>query len=142
VALRPLARAKQVRLEVEHPAVLEITGDEGRLKELLENLVDNAVKYTSAGGWVRVTVDLKGDDVRVTVADSGIGIPGEAVRHVFERFYRVDAARSREEGGTGLGLAIVEWIVQAHGGRVVVDSRPGEGTLVTVRLPRTHGAEA
>jgi two-component system phosphate regulon sensor histidine kinase PhoR len=112
-----------------------VNADEEAVGQVLDNLIDNAIKYTPEGG--RVRVELRGDSDRVVikVADSGIGIPREDLPRVFERFYRVDKARSRELGGTGLGLAIVKHIVQSVGGEVGVESRIGFGTIFTVRLP-------
>jgi two-component system phosphate regulon sensor histidine kinase PhoR len=98
--------------------------------------VDNAVKYTPAGGRVRVAWHPDGSDVRIDVEDTGIGIPAPDLPRIFERFYRVDRARSRELGGTGLGLSIVKHLVQSLNGQVTADSRPGKGSTFTVRLPR------
>jgi len=102
---------------------------------LFLNLVDNAIKYTPEGG--RVTLSWRREDgwVRVDVSDTGVGIPPEDLPHIFERFYRVDKARSRERGGTGLGLSIAQWIAHAHGGRIEVESQVGQGTTFTVWLP-------
>ena len=108
----------------------------GRLRELMVNLVSNAVKYNVPGGKVTITVGATGDgQVRVKVADTGIGIPKEAQPHVFERFYRVDKGRSKKAGGTGLGLAIVKHITALYGGTVTLESEVGRGTTVTVLLP-------
>jgi len=101
----------------------------------LDNLVDNAVKYTPAGGRVRVAWQTDGSGVRIDVEDTGIGIPAADLPRIFERFYRVDRARSRELGGTGLGLSIVKHLAQAHAGHVTAESRPGQGSVFTVRLP-------
>jgi signal transduction histidine kinase len=113
----------------------QVMGDPDRLKQLFLNLVDNAIKYTPAGGNVMLSLRREGDWVSVEVADTGIGIPPEHLDRIFDRFYRVDKARSREEGGTGLGLAIVKWIVDAHGGRVDVKSEVGKGSTFCVCLP-------
>jgi heavy metal sensor kinase len=112
-----------------------ILGDCDRIKQLLINLVDNAIKYTPQGG--KVVLGLRRADgwAALTITDSGIGIPPQDLAHIFERFYRVDKARSRAAGGAGLGLSIVQWIVQAHGGRIDVQSEPGKGTTFTVWLP-------
>jgi two-component system phosphate regulon sensor histidine kinase PhoR len=98
------------------------------------NLLENGVRYTPVGG--RVGVDLEVDDaaVRIHVSDTGVGIPPEAAPHVFERFYRVDSARSREQGGFGLGLSIVKWIAESHHGTVELTSQPGAGSTFTVLL--------
>ncbi len=113
-----------------------IVADEEAVHQILDNLVDNAIKYTPEGGWVRVDCRIHPDSVGIVVADSGIGIPRDDLPRVFERFYRVDKARSREMGGTGLGLAIVKHVVQSIGGAIEVESRLGEGTRFDVRLPR------
>jgi signal transduction histidine kinase len=102
------------------------------LRQVFFNLLDNALKYTPAGGSVEVRVER---GAQVTVRDTGIGIPAEHLPHVFDRFYRVDKARTRAEGGTGLGLSIARSIVAAHGGRIELNSAPGEGTTVRVVLP-------
>jgi two-component system phosphate regulon sensor histidine kinase PhoR len=113
-----------------------IMADEEAIRQILDNLIDNAIKYTPDGGAVRVTCRLAGENLSVEVADTGIGIPRDDLPRVFERFYRVDKARSRELGGTGLGLSIVKHLVQALGGQITVDSRVGAGTQFTVQLPR------
>ena len=107
----------------------------GRLKELLMNLMENAVKYSEPGGKVEVAVTKGAGTMTITVADNGIGIPPEAQERVFERFYRVDRGRARKNGGTGLGLAIVKHICQLYGGFVTLDSAPGRGSTFTVTLP-------
>ncbi len=112
-----------------------ILGDEDRLKQLLLNLVDNAIKYTQPGGGVRLSLAKDTGWAQLVVSDTGIGIPAEDLPHIFERFYRVDKARSRAQGGSGLGLAIAKWVVQAHGGVIKVDSIVGQGTTFTVTLP-------
>jgi two-component system phosphate regulon sensor histidine kinase PhoR len=114
--------------------------DEEAVSEILDNLVDNALKYTPSGGRIRVQWHREDGQVCLAVADTGIGIPDPDLPRVFERFYRVDKARSRELGGTGLGLAIVKHLVQAMHGSVAVTSRLGEGTTFTVRLPPAPGA--
>ncbi len=109
--------------------------DPRRLEQALANLLSNAVDFTEAGGRVEVRVAVRGEEVAVEVRDSGAGIPPEDLPRVFERFYRVDKARSRELGGTGLGLSIAREIVEAHGGRIELASRMGEGTTATIVLP-------
>jgi signal transduction histidine kinase len=101
----------------------------------VRNLIDNAVRYTKAGGNVSVRVAAAEDHVRLTVSDEGVGIPSRDLPRVFERFYRVDRARSRDTGGTGLGLAIVKHVTENHGGTVRVTSELGRGTTFEVRLP-------
>jgi len=114
---------------------LQVLGDADRLKQLFLNLMDNAIKYTPSGGTVTLSFERQDQWARVSVADTGIGIPARDLPHIFERFYRVDKARSREKGGTGLGLAICKWIVEAHGGRIQVQSQVGKGSVFTVWLP-------
>jgi heavy metal sensor kinase len=133
--MQPLAEKKAVVLLREPGASAPVEGDQTRLLQLLVNLVDNAVKYTPAGGRVAVLVDRHADQARLRVADTGVGIAPENLPHLFERFYRVDKARARAEGGFGLGLAIVEWIVKAHGGRITVESQADRGTTFTVTVP-------
>ena len=116
----------------------EVRADRGRLDQVLINLLDNAVKYSKEGGTVTVTGAQEGDLVRVFVRDTGIGIPEKDLPRLFERFYRVDEARSRERGGTGLGLSIVKHIVQAHGGSVQVQSTPGEGAEFSFTLQKAQ----
>jgi len=101
---------------------------------LVWNLVSNAVKYTPDGGTITLSLFQEGDWARLEVTDTGIGIPPEHLPHIFDRFYRVDKARSRAGGGTGLGLAIVKGIAEQHGGRVSVISEPGKGSTFTVWL--------
>ncbi len=130
-----LAREKGVALDTHLPPALPVTGDATRLEQLLLILLDNAVKYTPAGGRVTLTANPHRDRVELAVSDTGIGIPPEDRERIFDRFYRVDKARSRAAGGTGLGLAIARWIVDAHGGAIRVDSTPGQGSTFTVSLP-------
>jgi two-component system phosphate regulon sensor histidine kinase PhoR len=100
------------------------------------NLLDNAIKYNRAGGRVGVAIGEAPDEVTLAVSDNGIGIPAIHLTRIFERFYRVDSGRAREEGGTGLGLAIVKHVAQVHGGRVEVESEVGAGSTFRVHLPR------
>jgi len=116
------------------PAVT-ITGDGDRLRQVLLNLLDNARKYTPAGGKIDISVERHNGDAVLRVADTGIGVPPADVERVWDRFYRVDQARTRASGGAGLGLAIVKGIAEAHGGHVALASRPGQGTTVTLTLP-------
>ena len=129
--LQVSAQQRQVRLQC-FGREAQVTGDRELLKELLENLVQNAIRYNREGGFVQVTVKEQGSHVSVTVEDSGIGIPEDAKDRVFERFYRVDKSRSRETGGTGLGLAIVKHIAQIHDAAITLDSTLGKGTKITV----------
>ena len=112
-----------------------IRGDRARIEQVLINMVSNAIKYTHEGGRIRMTAGVEADQVWCSVRDNGIGIPKSDVNRVFERFYRVDKARSRESGGTGLGLSIAYEIVERHGGHIGIESRLGKGTLITVFLP-------
>ena len=122
------AAAKGMTLVNQAPD-LPVRADPGRLEQILGNIVDNAIKYGRAGGTVSVGGRASdAGQVEIFIQDDGPGIPPEALERVFERFYRVDKARSREQGGTGLGLAIVKHLVQSHGGRVWAASRPGCGT--------------
>ena len=121
-------------LRVEADPAVRLLGDRRQLVSALFNLLENAVKYSDAGAEVTVSARAAGDGVELDVADHGIGIPATDLERVFERFYRVDRARSRDTGGTGLGLAIVRHVAQNHGGDVVVRSREGEGSTFTLRL--------
>jgi two-component system phosphate regulon sensor histidine kinase PhoR len=133
--LKTPADAKGVKLINDLPD-LTATADVNRLEQVLANLVDNAIKYGRAQGTVTVGGEKTGDGkIEIFVQDDGPGIPTEALDRVFERFYRVDKARSREQGGTGLGLSIVKHIVQNHGGRVWVKSEPGKGAAFFFTLP-------
>ena len=118
----------------------EVTADVDEMKMSLAitNLVENAIKYNVDSGWVRVTLDADHKYFYLKVMDSGIGIPEEDVDHIFDRFFRVDKARSREVGGTGLGLAITKSIVQMHGGIIDVESVLGEGTTFAMRIPLNY----
>ncbi len=132
-------RGVSVGLQGDCPCYL--TGNLRMLDELLYNLVDNAIKYNRPGGSAVVTLSRQGEEVAVTVTDTGIGIAREQLDRIFERFYRVDKSRSKKTGGTGLGLSIVKHIVEYHGGRVEVQSREGEGTTFTCWLKRHPPAE-
>lgn len=136
--LRPIAGKRNVELTFE--SIREVTADvdEMKLSLALSNLVENAIKYNVDGGWVRVTLDADHKFFYVKVADSGIGISEEFQEYVFERFYRVDKARSRETGGTGLGLSITKKIVLMHQGAIKLQSKEGEGSTFTVRIPLTY----
>jgi heavy metal sensor kinase len=133
--MRPLAESRGLELRCTPPAAARVSGDDGRLRQVFINVLDNAIKYTPEGGRIEVGVETKGRDAVVAVRDTGIGIPTEHLPHVFERFYRVDKARSREQGGTGLGLSISKSIVRAHGGGIELTSVPGQGTACVVTLP-------
>ncbi|MCU0510222.1 MAG: cell wall metabolism sensor histidine kinase WalK [Anaerolineae bacterium] len=122
----------RVRLGTEDQAV--VLGDADRLRQLLLNLVDNAIKYTPSGGDVTLTLKREAGWVLVSVADTGCGIPEEDLPHIFERFYRADRSRARP-GGAGLGLSIAKWVAEAHGGELEVESEVGQGTVFTLYLP-------
>ena len=116
-------------------SMCDIRGDRTRIEQVLINMVSNAIKYTHDGGRIRMTAGQDGDEVWCTVRDNGVGIPKEDLEHIFERFYRVDKARSRESGGTGLGLSIAYEIVERHNGRFETRSQKGRGTTITLILP-------
>lgn len=130
------AAQKQIALTVEVPPALPaVRGDASLLLEVLQNLLDNAIQYTPAGGKIDVQAAANGREAVITVADTGIGIPSIDQERIFERFYRVDAGRSREAGGTGLGLSIAKHIVEAHGGRIWVESEVGAGSRFSFSIP-------
>ena len=133
--MRLLAEDKNITLNCEANGQIYIEGDRARLKQVVVNLVDNSIKYTSEGGTVRLNAGATKSSAVLIVEDNGVGIPAEAMPHLFERFYRVDKARSRQMGGTGLGLAIVKSIVTAHGGQITLDSTEGLGSRFRVELP-------
>ena len=133
--LQPLADAKRLQLDVGGTGC-QAQADPHRLQQAISNFVENAIKYTHPDGHVRVTAWCSAEEVGVTVADDGPGIPPEACAHIFDRFYRVDGSRGRDNGGSGLGLAICREIAGAHGGRVSVDSEEGAGSTFTLALPR------
>ena len=136
---RMRAARKDITLIADAPVNLpEIAGDYRRLAEVLQNLLDNAVQYTPSGGRISFGAAQSGSDVIFTVADTGIGIPQADQMRIFERFYRVDAARSREAGGTGLGLSIAKHLVEAHGGRIWVESEVGQGSQFHFSVPIFH----
>ncbi|HEY7418401.1 MAG TPA: ATP-binding protein [Ktedonobacteraceae bacterium] len=139
--LESLATEKGITLKVEANEPLLIIGDEARMIQVIMNLLDNALKYTSRGGTVTVRVQsAQVREVCLTVQDTGIGIAQEHTTHIFERFYRVDSARTRSAGGTGLGLAIVKWIVTMHQGTIAVTSQVGKGTTFSIVLPAYQAA--
>jgi two-component system, OmpR family, sensor histidine kinase SenX3 len=138
--MRRVARKKNITLQWRRfgrAAEYTVRGDETQLTSMFTNLVDNAVKYTPPGGRVEVTGGSEGAEIVIRVSDTGIGIPEAKLPRIFERFYRVDKARSKETGGTGLGLSIARHIAENHGGKVAVESTPGEGSTFTVYLPRS-----
>ena len=133
------ARSKGIKLVASCPEdTSKVMADQGQLEQVLLNLLDNAIKYTPDGGEVSIIATQTAQQVRISVSDTGIGIPQKDQNRIFERFYRVDEGRSREQGGTGLGLSIVKHIVQLHNGEVTVTSTPGNGSTFTVSLPMLH----
>jgi len=133
--LEVLAEEKNQTITVQGDASLTISADRLILRQALINLIDNAVKYSPAGGRIGVRVKAAGDEAQVEIQDSGPGIPAEHAEKVFQRFFRIDKARTRSEGGAGLGLSIVEWAVSVHGGRVEFDSPPGSGCTFRLHFP-------
>jgi two-component system phosphate regulon sensor histidine kinase PhoR len=134
--LQVKAEDKRIELAKQVPPELRVSAERAAVEQILTNLIENAIKYTPSGGRVNVSAELKGPKVRIIVADSGPGIPAEHHARLFERFYRVDDARSRDLGGTGLGLAIVKHLSLANGGDVSVESEVGRGSRFIVSLPR------
>jgi signal transduction histidine kinase len=137
--MRRVARKKDITLQWKRfgrAAEYTVYGDETQLASMFTNLVDNAVKYTPPGGRVEVVGGSENSEIIISISDTGIGIPEGKISRIFERFYRVDKARSKATGGTGLGLSIVRHVAQNHGGRVTVESTPNEGSTFTVSLPR------
>jgi two-component system phosphate regulon sensor histidine kinase PhoR len=133
---------KELKIIVDLPPNLPLVcGDETRLQEVLYNLLDNAVKYSPQRGSIRLQAEPRGHEIALSVSDNGVGIGKDDLPRIFERFYRVDKARSRALGGTGLGLSIVKHITQLHGGRVEAESEPGCGTTVRVLLPVNGASE-
>ncbi len=137
--LQPIADQKQQQIQLALADSCDIYADKSKLNQVIYNLMENAVKYTQAGGQIKVTLQRQGRDARLTVTDNGPGIPKENMSHIFDRFYRVDKARSREKGGTGLGLSIVHQLVLLHGGAIRVESEEGKGASFIVELPLHQG---
>jgi heavy metal sensor kinase len=133
-SVRGAAGVKNITLECDSPGDVVCRGDQELLRRLVLNLLDNAIRYTPPGGTVSARLEAGDGNLRLQVADTGVGIPPEAARHIFERFYRGDQARSRQNGGFGLGLSIVKWIAESHRGTVELSSQPGAGTTFTVLL--------
>jgi two-component system phosphate regulon sensor histidine kinase PhoR len=133
--LQARALTRDVTLENLVPSSIVVLADDDRMRQVVSNLLDNAIKYGRAGGTATVLGRVLPDGrLEITIADDGPGIPRDSQERIFERFYRVDKARSREQGGTGLGLAIVKHVVQAHGGEVRVESEPGAGSRFIINL--------
>ncbi len=140
--LAAAARERHIRVVLADEGIPRIPGDADGLERLLVNLLDNAIKYNRPDGDVHLRLAAEAAHALIEVSDTGIGIPQDALSRIFERFYRVDKGRAREEGGTGLGLAIVKHLAHSHGGRVEVESRLGRGTIFRVYLPLGPGAPA
>lgn len=136
--LKALAEVRNVLLEFDSSIAngISVFGDEERLKQVLINLIDNAIKYTSENGYVKVSLDIKEKEVIVSIEDNGIGIPKKDLPRIFERFYRVDKTRSRDVGGSGLGLSIVKHILEAHSSQIKVESEENKGTKFEFNLKR------
>ena len=133
----PVAFEAGVQLDARIDPGLTLTGDEGQLRRLVRILLDNAVKYAGEGGSVELTLTKQQEKLRLTVRNTGDPIPAEHLPHLFERFYRADAARDRAQGGYGLGLAIAKAITEHHRGKISVSSSLETGTVFTVLLPRS-----
>ncbi len=138
VMLQPIAAKKNIELEMEQISEAYAECNPVMIRQAISNLVDNAVKYTNDGGNVKVSVDTDDTSVYIKVKDNGVGIAKEHIQHLFDRFYRVDKARSRSSGGTGLGLDIANTIAVIHGGKIEVRSELGVGTEFTFILPKTY----
>ena len=137
---RQMARKKNIALQWKRSVGIgqyTVIGDETQLTSMFGNLVENAIKYTPPGGQIEVLGDYDDHWVIIRITDTGIGIPEGKLPRIFERFYRIDKDRSKATGGTGLGLSIVKHVAENHGGQVVVESTPGEGSTFTVYLPRS-----
>jgi signal transduction histidine kinase len=135
-ARKPEAKVKEIDLQIELPEELpEVDVDADRMTQVLVNLLDNALRYTPAGGWINLSAKRVQEGVAISIQDSGPGIPPEDLDHLFERFYRGDKSRQREEGGSGLGLAIGKSLVESQGGIIRVESQPGKGARFIIELP-------
>ena len=132
---QPIAKMKEIEIKTDIDPLMEVMGDKERLHQLLVILLDNAVKYTSQGGCITVTGYSKNGLAQLFIKDTGIGISAEELPFIFERFYRGDKVRSRDDGGSGLGLAIAKWIVEKHGGKIHVESIKGQGCEFQLQLP-------
>jgi len=141
LALAARAQARKVTLHNEVSNGLMVYADARRLEQMLTNLIDNAIKFNRQEGRVLVRHEAREGRDRISVTDTGDGISSEHIERIFERFYRIDRARSREMGGTGLGLAIVKHLARAHGGEATVQSTPGEGSTFTIELPKAVASE-
>lgn len=144
--LRSQAMSKEIELQMSVPEDIYMEADEDRLRQILINLLSNGINYTPEGGKVSIRVEhmtggsdaVESDKVRFTITDTGIGIPKKDIPRIFERFYRVDKARSRSSGGTGLGLSIVKHLVELHKGTIRVESEVGVGSKFIIEMPLIH----
>ena len=142
-AMEGQAKSQGLTLTCDLPAEMPaVTGDPERIQQVIINIITNAIKYNKPQGSIAITGGVEAEQVFLRVEDTGIGVPKADLERLFERFYRVDKARSRESGGTGLGLAIAKQIVETHGGRIGFDSEYGKGSIVTLYLPRAKEDEA
>src|SRR5262249_54687440 len=132
---KPLADDRRIRLSRKTPETTSVVGDERWIRQMLFNLLDNAIKYTEPSGLVSVSLARSEDHALISVRDTGKGIPAEELPRLFERFYRVDKSRNNESGGSGLGLAIAMWVARSHGGDISVESKVGSGSTFQVVLP-------
>lgn len=137
--LMPIAKDRDIEIVLENKVEANIYGHHESILEIVNNLVDNAIKYCEKNGKVVVTIDQKDSNVVISVSDNGVGIPADSLGNIFDRFYRVDKSRSRDVGGSGLGLSIVKAAVERHAGSVTVESEPGKGTTFRVTLPAGRG---
>ena len=133
--IEALAQDKGIKFSVDAQESLIVNGDKVKLRQLFINILENAVRYTPADGAVSVSLVKKDENALATISDTGIGIPPEHLPHIFERFYRVDKARSKADGGVGLGMAIAKYIADSHGGKIEVESQVGKGTTFYVSIP-------
>lgn len=141
-SLKPQADRKNIAMAVIESEEVYAELDLPKMWQVIYNLADNAIKYTPAGGVVKITLKNEGDFCRIEVEDNGIGIPPDDAERIFDRFYRVDKARSRESGGTGLGLSIVKDVVELHKGKILLDSKVGEGSTFIIVMPKKQHKEA
>jgi signal transduction histidine kinase len=139
--MRLIAEDRGVQLQAAALTPVNVRGDRGRLKQVIVNLLDNAIKFTPRGGTVSLHSRHSDGFGILEIRDTGIGIPDAALAHIFDRFYRVDEARSREDGGTGLGLSIVRSICTAHGAGIEVESPPERGSCFRLKFPLSAGTQ-
>jgi signal transduction histidine kinase len=139
--LKPLAEKRNIEITFESFREVKADVDKVKFTLAISNLIENGIKYNIDGGYIRVSLNADHKSLYIKVADTGVGIPEDCVEHIFERFYRVDKARSRDTGGTGLGLAITKNIILMHKGNINVYSEPGKGTTFTVRVPMNYKEE-